>query len=64
MLMQHHDSEKNAAAYIGVSRAELRKRRRLGLPPRFIRWGRKILYRRADIDAFLAERTVEPESEE
>jgi len=61
--MQHHDDEKATAAYIGVSRAELRKRRRLGKPPRYIRLGRKIIYRRSEIDDFLADRTVEPESE-
>jgi len=54
-------NNKATAAYMGVSSAMLRKRRLLGLPPRFIRVGRKVLYRRSDIDEFLAERTVEPE---
>jgi predicted DNA-binding transcriptional regulator AlpA len=60
--MNAHDNEKATAAYMGVSCATLRKRRLLGQPPPFIRIGRKIVYRRSDINQFLAERTVEPNS--
>jgi len=60
--MLHHDNEKATAAYMGVSCATLRKRRLLGQPPPFIRIGRKVVYRRSDIDQFLTERVVEPKA--
>ena len=49
----------NAAPELGVSVATLRVWRRRGIGPRFIRIGRSIRYRRADIEEYLAKRTVE-----
>ena len=60
--MRDHDSEKAAADYTGVSVATLRQRRRLGLPPAFIRVGRRVIYSRADVDSFLATHRVTPVS--
>ena len=51
--MDYHDSEKGAARYAGISVATFRKRRRLGLPPIYIRVGCRIIYARKDVDAFL-----------
>ena len=58
--MREHDDERATAGYCGLSVATLRKRRRLGLPPTFIRVGRRVLYARADVDSFLFERRVVP----
>lgn len=60
--MKERDAEKAAADYLGVSVATLRKRRRFGLPPAFIRVGRRIVYARADLDSFLAAQRVTPVS--
>ena len=51
--MQDHDTEKAAARYAGLSVSTLRKRRRLGLPPIYMRVGRRIVYAREDLNAFL-----------
>ena len=58
--MKVHDDEKAAALYAGLSVAFLRKRRRLGLPPLYLRVGRRVIYSRQDMDAFLRSRRVEP----
>ena len=58
--MRDHDSEKAAADYSGLSVATLRKRRRLGLPPAFIRVGRRVIYSRSDVNLFLAAQRVVP----
>lgn len=58
--MRVHDNERAAALYAGVSVSFLRKRRRLKLAPAFLRAGRRVVYSRDDIDAFLHERRVEP----
>lgn len=51
--------EKAAAQYLCVSLQMLRKQRVSGSGPKFARLGRKlILYRREDLDAFVAERLV------
>lgn len=48
---------KAAAVYVGLSAATLAKMRcRSNDGPRFMRLGRKILYARADLDAWLAAR--------
>ena len=62
--MKEHDTERAAAEYAGVSVALLRKRRRLGLPPPFIRISTRIVYSRSDIDSFLAKHRVTPVSGE
>jgi hypothetical protein len=43
----------DAGRYIGLTAAYLKKARRFGTGPRFIRVGRTCLYRIADLDAFL-----------
>ena len=51
--------EPEAAQYLGLSQAFLRASRRgRGDGPPYIRVGRAVLYRRADLDAFLAARRV------
>ena len=60
--MRYHDDEKATADYLALSVATLRKRRRLGLPPTFIRIGRRVVYARADVDSFLAEQRVRASS--
>ena len=49
-----------AADEFGLSAATLRVWRRRGIGPRYLRIGRSIRYRRADIEEYLAQRTVEP----
>ena len=58
--MKVHDSERAVAVYLNLSVSVLRKRRRLGLPPTFLRIGRRVLYARADVDDFLAAQRVTP----
>ncbi len=60
--MGDHDTERATAHYMSVSVATLRKRRRLGLPPVFIRVGRRVIYSRPDVDSFLAAQRVTPVS--
>jgi len=47
-----------AARFTGLSTATLAKMRCLGGSPTFIKAGRKILYRRSDLSAFLNARRV------
>jgi len=54
-------SEEEAAKYLGLSQACLRKRRRLGKTPAYIRIGRRILYQLQDLDALIASGRVDPE---
>jgi predicted DNA-binding transcriptional regulator AlpA len=49
----------DAAPELGVSPATLRVWRRRGIGPRFVRIGRSIRYRRADIEEYISKRTVE-----
>ena len=60
--MTENFREKNAARYISLSRGWLRKRRRLRLEPAFIRVGKLIVYRKADLDAFLERHLQRPEA--
>lgn len=62
--MEHHDTEKAAARYAGLSVSTLRKRRRLGLPPSYIKVGRRVVYAKQDIDAFLRAGRVDREQAE
>jgi len=50
--------EKEVDSEYGLGVAWLRKRRLLRLPPRFVRAGRKVLYEREAVEAFLRENTV------
>ena len=57
-------NEKVAAKMLGFSVKTLQNRRYLAQPPRFVRIGRSIRYRVADLEAFLNECTVEPRTEQ
>jgi hypothetical protein len=59
----HTVPEPIAADYLGLSRAYLRQGRQHGRGPAYIRIGRTIRYRVADLDAFLAQHRVEPRAE-
>ncbi len=56
-------NEKEAAKMLGFSVHTLQNRRYLGQPPRYVRIGRSIRYRLADLDAFMNECTVEARSQ-
>lgn len=47
-----------AAAYLNVSTQWLESRRQDGAGPPFAKLGRRIIYRKADLDAFVAQRLV------
>lgn len=49
-----------AAFYLGVASGTLRNMRSQGRGPVFYRVGKRIVYRRADLDAFLDRCRVEP----
>lgn len=51
--------EKAAAKLLGISTALLRKRRRLGLEPRYFRVGRLVRYRMSDLHAFIERSTAQ-----
>lgn len=51
-----------AGAQIGVTQGTLAKWRCAGTGPAFIRIGGRILYKQADLDAYLEARRVEPTS--
>jgi hypothetical protein len=42
----------------------LRKRRRLRLPPAFVRIGRMVFYERTELDSFVKSKRVEPNRQE
>ena len=46
-------TEPGAAAYLGFTKAYLRKHRALGDGPPFIKIGRNIRYRRTDLEAWM-----------
>lgn len=50
-----------AAKYLGVSVAWLKKARCEGTGPRYVKIGRAVVYRIADLDAFLDAHSVESE---
>lgn len=54
--------EPAAAKILGVSKAALRRWRREGRGPSFVRLERAIGYRLADLERFLAANTVAPKS--
>ena len=55
-----HMSESTAAEYAAVSKALLRKLRKLGLAPKYIKASRRIIYRQSDLDEWLNAGLVEP----
>ena len=54
--------EAGAAEYLKITRSYLRKRRRLHLDPPYVQVNRIIIYRQADLDAFLEKHLQEPEA--
>lgn len=52
--------EPEAARYIGLSVAWLRQSRMRGRGPAFVRIGRAIRYRLADLEAYLSAHRIEP----
>lgn len=54
---------REAAAYLRHSERSLIRWRNARVGPPWIRAGGRIVYRRADLDAWLTRRTVEPEME-
>ena len=50
--------ESDAARYIGLSRAYLRKSRLINQGPNFVRVRRAVMYRVADLDRFLEKHVV------
>ncbi len=57
-------NEKVAAEIVGLSVHTLQNHRYLGLPPKYLRLGRNIRYRIADLEEYLDECTVEPRTVE
>lgn len=55
-------TESEAARQLGISISGLRKWRRNGSGPKFVRLGRLVRYRANDVKAFLDRHTVEPEA--
>ena len=50
--------EHTAAPYVGLAVSTLQKKRTLGGGPKFIKLGRAVRYRVADLDAWLAAQPV------
>ncbi|MEA4857751.1 MAG: DNA-binding protein [Solidesulfovibrio sp.] len=53
--------EKDAAIYVGLSVKALQMRRATHKAPAYIKVGRSVRYRIADLDAFLAAHRIDPE---
>ena len=53
--------EKQAASYVNLSVKTLQARRAAHKAPAFLKIGRSVRYRMADLDAFLAAHRVDPE---
>ena len=58
-IMEHLMSEKEAGGFLGWRPATMRLNRRRGRGPAFYRVGKKILYRKEDLEKFLQSRRVE-----
>ena len=56
-------NEKVAAKLVGMSVKTLQNHRYLGLPPTYVKLGKSIRYRVADLQAYLDECTVMPREE-
>ena len=52
-MQERYYSDREAPQIVPLSTAALRKRRLLGLPPKFLRLGRKIAYSESDLKEFL-----------
>lgn len=51
-----------AAGYLGISRKTLEDWRWRRLGPAYARLGRRVIYRKADLDAFVESRKVNPDA--
>ena len=60
--MEEIYDEKVSATYIGLKPPTMRKRRREGKGPSYIKIGRLVRYRQRDLDAFLEEHLQKPEA--
>ena len=49
-------SAKHAAKYLGIGPSTLAKWRVAGTSPKFVKMGRRVAYRRGDLDAWIEER--------
>jgi predicted DNA-binding transcriptional regulator AlpA len=56
-------NQRLAAAYLSISERTLERRRCVGDGPRFVRCGRCVRYRLADLEAWVASRVVASTSE-
>jgi hypothetical protein len=52
-------SQAEAARHFGISKSNLKRRRQLGLPPRFLKIGNRVFYRIKDLQEFI-EACVKP----
>lgn len=55
-------NDKAAAPYIGTTAGTLNTWRYLGKGPKYYKIGRRVVYRRADLDAWLDAHAVTPEA--
>ncbi len=55
--------EQQAATYLGVSVATLRRWRRSRRGPSFVRYARSVLYRKQQLDKFMNQHTKNPKSQ-
>jgi hypothetical protein len=55
-------SEAEAGAFLGISPHSLRDWRGRGVGPHFIKAGRRVVYRRADLEAYQANLRIETQS--
>ena len=54
--------EKRVESEYGVSARTLQSRRTRRLPPKWIKFGRSVRYRRGDLRAFIIANTIDPEA--
>lgn len=57
---EHIVDERDAARYLNFTPAFMRRRREVGGGPAYLRIGRTIRYRIADLDAWLAAHRIDP----
>lgn len=58
MTINEMMNQKQAAGYIGMSTGYLKKKRSDGEGPIYSRVGKRVIYRKEDLDAFLNEHQV------
>ena len=56
-------TQPQSAEFTGLSQRSLERHRRAGTGPKFVRLGRRVFYRRADLEAWVAECTYGSTSE-